>query len=349
MKPDFTLKLLNWNRSSNNRQMPWKGEKDPFRIWLSEIILQQTRVEQGLRYYEQFIRAFPSIHHLAAADEATVYKLWEGLGYYSRCKNLITTAKKIVEEYNGTFPDTYDDIKKLKGIGPYTAAAISSFAFNEAKAVVDGNVQRVIARYFGISTPINTTEGKKLYQDLAESLLDTDEPGTYNQAIMDFGALICKPQQPLCGICVQQQDCEAFKYGFVKMLPVKKKLIEKKHRWFNYFIFENGNKVLIRQRQEKDIWQRLHEFVLLETEGPVNNFDHSTFLQTLMNNQPYSIISSSKNYRQLLTHQVIHGQFIKVKPLKSFPSVDGYTLINKDSINQFAFPKLINSYLVSED
>src|SRR5688572_19069767 len=172
MKPEFTRKLLLWNKRANTRAMPWKGEKDPYKIWLSEIILQQTRVEQGWAYYEKFIAAFPDIHHLAKAEDKTVFKMWEGLGYYTRCKNLIAAARKIVNEYKGKFPSTYEQIKTLPGIGPYTAAAISSFAFNEAQAVVDGNVQRVIARYFGISTPVDTTAGKKLYHSLAQALLD---------------------------------------------------------------------------------------------------------------------------------------------------------------------------------
>jgi A/G-specific adenine glycosylase len=197
MKPDFTKKLMKWNQSSNNRAMPWKGEKDPYKIWLSEIILQQTRVEQGLGYYERFVKKFPTIKHLAKAPEQEVFKLWEGLGYYTRCKNLIATATFISKEKKGKFPDDYESILSLKGVGPYTAAAIASFAYNLPHAVIDGNVFRVLSRYFGISTPVDTAAGKKMYALLAKELLDKDEPGLYNQAIMDFGAVVCKPLQPL--------------------------------------------------------------------------------------------------------------------------------------------------------
>src|SRR5687768_869306 len=186
MKPDFTLKLLEWNTAQNTRRMPWKGEADPYRIWLSEIILQQTRVEQGMKYYIRFIEAFPTITDLAAAADEKIYKMWEGLGYYTRCRNLIDTARTITTHYKGVFPNNYEAIKALKGIGPYTAAAISSFAFNIPVAVVDGNVQRIIARYFGLSTPVDTPPGKKLFTELAQAMLATDQPAIYNQAIMDF-------------------------------------------------------------------------------------------------------------------------------------------------------------------
>jgi A/G-specific adenine glycosylase len=205
MNAVFTEKLLDWNNNNNKRSMPWKGEKDPYKIWLSEIILQQTRVEQGLSYYQSFITNFPTVYDLAKAPDEKVFKLWEGLGYYSRCKNLIASAKFIVNDLNGKFPDTFETIVALKGVGPYTASAIASFAFNQPYAVVDGNVQRVLSRYFGISTPVDTSAGKKLYQHLAESLLDINVAGLYNQAIMDFGAIICKPQNPLCTQCPQQE------------------------------------------------------------------------------------------------------------------------------------------------
>jgi A/G-specific adenine glycosylase len=346
MKPPFTQHLLEWHKAENTRSMPWKGEKDPYKIWLSEIILQQTRVEQGLAYYERFVEAFPTIQQLAKAPEKKVFKLWEGLGYYTRCRNLIATAQRVVKEYKGKFPDTYDAIKDLKGIGPYTAAAISSFAFNEPRAVVDGNVQRVIARYFGISTPIDTTSGKKMYQQLAESLLDTEQPGIYNQAIMDFGAVICKPQNPLCSNCPQQADCEAFKHNLVKQLPVKEKSLVKKERWFYYFIIQYQDKFYIRQRMEKDIWQNLHEFVLYEAEAPVQEmFQDLAFLKKLMGKQSYSVNHISKVYHQHLTHQQIHGQFVTITINKPVTALKDYQLIDKKQLKQFAFPRIINSFL----
>src|SRR5262245_24307425 len=266
MKPDFTKKLLTWNKSSNKRQMPWKGEKDPYKIWLSEIILQQTRVEQGLEYYKKFIAKFPTVHDLAKAPEQQVFKLWEGLGYYTRCKNLVATAKVISKEKGGKFPNTYEDIKALKGIGPYTAAAISSFAFNLPYAVVDGNVFRVLARVFGVSTPIDSTAGKKYFTQLADDLLDKKQPGTYNQAIMDFGAVICKPEAPLCNQCPFNKTCYAYLNKKISELPVKEKKISIRKRWFYYFIIGNKDQSAIVQRTAKDIWQELYEYPLIETE-----------------------------------------------------------------------------------
>lgn len=345
MKPLFTRKLIAWNKKDNTRSMPWKGEKDPYRIWLSEIILQQTRVEQGRAYYEKFITAFPTVHDLANADEKRVFKLWEGLGYYTRCKNLIATAKKISQEFNGKFPGTYEAIKSLKGIGPYTAAAIASFAFDEAKAVVDGNVQRVIARYFGLTTPIDTTAGKKIYSEKAQALLDAAQPGIYNQAIMDFGAVICKPQLPLCVSCVQQKECIAFRDNMVKQLPVKEKTLQKKHRWFRYYIIAYKDKVYIRTRAGRDIWENLHEFVLEETDSlPDIQPGKMPFLEQLVGKQ-YTIGSVSRWYKQQLTHQTIQGQFITVLVNKPVNALKDWQLIERKQLSQYAFPRLINSFL----
>jgi A/G-specific adenine glycosylase len=326
--------------------MPWKGEKDPYKIWLSEIILQQTRVEQGWSYYEKFIAAFPTIMHLAKANEEKVFKMWEGLGYYSRCKNLIATARKIATDYKGKFPATYDEIKALPGIGPYTAAAVSSFAFNAPHAVVDGNVQRILARYFGIATPIDTTAGKKEFQTLAQSLLALDEPSTYNQAIMDFGATICKPQNPLCSDCVQNKACEAFKQQTVTQLPVKQKAIIRKERWFYYFIIEYKGKWYIKQRTGKDIWENLFEFVLFESPSAVDTITSKTpFLKKLVNGQPSHIESISRTYRQQLTHQTIHGRFIKIKVQEALTTLSNYLLIDKKQLTNYAFPKVITTFL----
>ena len=221
----FSKRLLEWNQRNNKREMPWKGEKDPYKIWLSEIILQQTRVEQGLKYYNNFIKAFPDVQALAKTQDAKIFKLWEGLGYYSRCRNLIASARFIAKERKGKFPGTYDDIKSLKGVGPYTAAAIASFAFNLPYAVVDGNVFRVLARVFGINKPIDSAEGKTFFNELATELLDKKQPGLYNQAIMDFGAVVCKPALPLCTKCIIKKNCFAFLNNKVNELPVKEKKI----------------------------------------------------------------------------------------------------------------------------
>ncbi|MBL7735509.1 MAG: A/G-specific adenine glycosylase [Chitinophagaceae bacterium] len=367
MKSDFTRKLLKWNTAQNRRIMPWKGEKDPYKIWLSEIMLQQTRVEQGIGYYERFIKAFPTVFALAAAPEKQVYKMWEGLGYYSRCKNLIHTARTLVEEHEGKFPSTYEDILKLKGIGPYTAAAIASFAFNECQAVVDGNVLRALSRYFGISTPIDDAAGKKIYHSLACSLIDPVSPGAYNQAIMDFGATICKPRNPLCGQCVQSKECEAFRHGYAEELPVKSKSLKKKTRWFYYFLIEVGDSVYIRKRSGRDIWQNLHEFVCFETDKDAE-YAPEDVLKKILKKQPFIIQSSSRVYTQQLTHQQVNGKFIRVAISLSGANrvllekkitkllltgaagqdaegAVGYQLVKKNTLHEYAFPKLIHAFL----
>ena len=346
MKAEFTTNLMHWNESQNQRLMPWKGEKDPYRIWLSEIILQQTRVEQGLSYYNKFIHAFPTVKSLANAPEQEVFKLWEGLGYYTRCKNLHATAKIIADQYHGTFPNSYQEIVSLKGIGPYTAAAIASFAFNLPFAVVDGNVQRVISRYFGINTPIDSSQGKKLYLEIAESLLDKENPALYNQAIMDFGATICKPQNPLCTQCIQNKECQAYQHNWVNRLPVKEKSIKKKERWFTYYIVRYKKQVYIRKRNEKDIWANLYEFVLKESNGKYEQQDAVQFptIQSLTGTANFKIKSISPFYKQQLTHQTIHGQFIIVNVNSPLTNLD-YQLVPESELSRFPFPKLINSFL----
>jgi A/G-specific adenine glycosylase len=347
MKADFTRKLMKWNRNSNTRSMPWKGEKDPYKIWLSEIILQQTRVEQGLSYYEKFISAFPTVQQLAKAPQKKVFKLWEGLGYYTRCKNLIATAKFISKERKGIFPSTHETILELKGIGPYTAAAIASFAFNLPYAVVDGNVFRVMSRYFGISTAIDSQDGKRLYAQLARDLLDKQQPGMFNQAIMDFGAVICKPQQPLCTKCPQKNDCRAFKHNWTRLLPVKEKQLKKKTRWFSYFIVTVKNNVLVRKRTAKDIWENLYEFVLYETDELLTA-DEKTLrpvLKKLFGNSRVAIKNVSDVSRQQLTHQTIIGQFIAVEISAIPSSLKNYELIKVTAVKKYPFPKFITSYL----
>jgi A/G-specific adenine glycosylase len=348
MKLIFTKRLLEWNESSNTRKMPWKGEKDPYKIWLSEIILQQTRVEQGLAYYNRFISAYPTVNLLAGVPEQEVFKLWEGLGYYSRCKNLIATAKLISTSLEGKFPDTYENIRALKGIGPYTAAAISSFAFGLPYAVVDGNVLRVLSRYFGITKAIDSTEGKKLYNNLAEELLDREHPAIYNQAIMDFGAIICKAQQPLCNVCVQQDDCKAYKNDLVKLLPVKEKSLVKKTRWFYYFIVEYKNHFYIRKRNNKDIWENLYEFVLKESGNELVEDEHSlrAISESLLHQDNVVIRRVSKVYTQKLTHQTIQGRFITLAINKPAFLENEYQAVLKNDLDNYPFPKIIANWLL---
>ncbi|MFI5185642.1 MAG: A/G-specific adenine glycosylase [Chitinophagales bacterium] len=345
----FSETLLKWNKEKNKRQMPWKGEKDPFKIWLSEIILQQTRVEQGIKYYTNFIKAFPDVHKLAKAPDQKVYKLWEGLGYYTRCRNLIGTARYISRDLKGKFPSHYEQIKNLKGVGPYTAAAISSFAFDEPRAVVDGNVFRVLARIFKIDTAIDSTEGKKFFTRFANELLDKGQPGLYNQAIMDFGATICKPV-PACEQCPFIKYCKALQAGKIFSLPVKGKKIAIKKRWFNYIVFEYKGRFAIRQRIEKDIWYHLFEFLLIESNSILGKKKIVKELQVKgwpgKNN--FEKISFSSVFRQKLSHQLIEGRFAIIK-LRQKPKLTDVIWVKKNEMVNYAFPKFINQYLFNEN
>ena len=347
-KSNFTKILLEWHQTLNFREMPWKGEKEPYRIWLSEVILQQTRVDQGRAYYEKFLLAFPTVQDLAAAPEQMVFKHWEGLGYYNRCRNLIATARKITTEYHGRFPSTYEEILSLKGIGPYTAAAIGSFAFNLPHAVVDGNVTRVLARFFGITTPIDTTPGRQEFSSLADSLLDARQAGVYNQAIMDFGATVCTPRNPQCASCVFRNGCVARQKGLTEQLPVKGKTVVKKKRCFYYFIAETPEgDIYLRQRTEKDIWQGLHEFILLETADPIwpDQLLESDVVREVFGGQALAVKHISGVYRQELSHQTLQGQFITVTLSRPLSNSHNYFRVPKHSLTNYAFPKFINSWL----
>ena len=345
-KEFFTQKLLHWNTTSNIRQMPWKGENDPYKIWLSEIILQQTRVEQGWDYYNRFIKSFPTIEKLAKAPEEKVFKLWEGLGYYTRCKNLIATARFITKEKNGKFPDTYEEILALKGVGPYTAAAIASFAFNLPHAVVDGNVFRVLARFFAIDTAIDSASGKKIFTALAEQLLEKTKPGIYNQAIMDLGAVVCKPKNPLCKACPLQNKCEANLQGLIGILPVKTGKLIKKDRWLYYFLVEFEDKIFVRKRGTKDIWENLYEFILEETDKKlsIKKIKEIALFKNPAGKSKTELIDISKIYVQQLTHQTIRGRFIYTKTAHA-PMLKNYKAVSLKELNKLPFPKFINTYL----
>lgn len=266
----FPKTLISWY-SINKRELPWRQTKNPYCIWLSEIILQQTQIVQGLPYYEAFLKEFPSIFHLANAQESQVLKLWQGLGYYSRARNLHATAKYIVSELDGVFPNTYQGLLKLKGVGDYTASAIASICFNKPTAVVDGNVYRVLSRYFGIDTPINSSKGAREFKQLAQQLLDKNNPAEFNQAIMEFGAVQCKPQNPNCNVCPFQDSCVALKNNRVSELPIKIKAAKAKKKHFNFLVLiSEDNKTILEKRLEKGIWQNLYQFPLIETEDEVN-------------------------------------------------------------------------------
>jgi A/G-specific adenine glycosylase len=347
----FTSSLSAWNIKKNTRQMPWKGEKDPYKIWISEIILQQTRVQQGINYYNRFIRAFPDIKSLATAPQKKVYKLWEGLGYYNRCKNLIEAAKFLHKNLNGKFPEEYEDILSLKGVGNYTASAIASFAFNKPYAVLDGNVFRVLSRFFGIEIPVNTSEGKKMYGQLSQQLLDKKNPADYNQAIMDFGAVLCKPMLPLCTECLLQKRCVAFLNNKTAFLPVNNKIIKQKKRFFNYLIVQYRKKIFIQKRTKKDIWENLYEFILIETKFWQNKKDiliQPAFLEVFQDNE-YTIKHESKSIYQKLTHQLISGHFFHIEIKKPLKNSENYFLATKSQMELLPFPKLIASYFADKN
>ncbi|GAA0532731.1 A/G-specific adenine glycosylase [Chitinophaga japonensis] len=345
-KQFFTARLLEWNRQHNTRSMPWKGIRDPYRIWLSEIILQQTRVEQGLPYYERFIAHYPTVRDLAAAPDEAVFRLWQGLGYYARCKNMLAAARQIVQTFDGRFPDTYEQIQSLKGIGPYTAAAVASFAFNSPHAVLDGNVFRVLARYFGIDTPTDSTGGKKQFAALAQELLPPEQSAIYNQSIMDFGAVVCKPQQPSCGQCLLAPACVALQQQTVARLPVKSKKLVIRKRYFYYIVLEHQDQVFIRKRTGNDIWQNLHEFILLEMPAPVTASEllASPELRGVMNGTPYTMQGASPTFKQQLTHQTIHSQFLLLAATRK-PAIKDYMAVPRTRLNSYAFPKTITDFL----
>jgi A/G-specific adenine glycosylase len=345
LKKYFTTQLMDWHQRENDRQMPWKGEKDPYKIWLSEIILQQTRGAQGMPYYNRFIQFYPTIRDLAAAPDEAVFKLWEGLGYYTRCRNLLACARQVVAEHGGIFPHDHEKILSLKGIGPYTAAAIASFGFGLPHAVVDGNVTRVLSRFFGIGTAIDSTEGKKLFSSLAGELLSEKDPAAFNQAIMDLGAVICSPNLPSCSICPLQNSCVAYHEGLVDQLPFKSKKLQKKNRYFTYFIISAGERKLVRQRIEKDIWQNLYEYFLVESES-TNTWEQVVAASHLpfATNDISEVIIKGPVFKQQLSHQTIYGRFIEVNCYREFIAPGNYEWKSGIEIKNLAFPRIINSY-----
>jgi A/G-specific adenine glycosylase len=347
----FQKKLMNWHHQHNKRELPWKGEQDVYRIWVSEIILQQTRAAYGVKYFQRFIKTYPSIQSLAKAPLTDVYKLWEGLGYYNRCRNMHATAQRIVNEFGGKFPDTYDTILDLKGIGAYTAAAIASFGYGLPHAVVDGNVYRVLSRFFGITTPIDTTEGKKLFHQLAQDCLQKNDAAGYNQAIMDFGATVCKPDVPLCSNCPLQKNCASFAQDAVLQYPVKEKKIQQRKRWFLLLIIECNGQFAVRKRTAKDIWANLYEFPLTEMssekEWKTNEkkaveewFQHHRI------RQKYTTLSFSKTVKQQLTHQTIYAKAAIVRLNSKTPcKLKGIEWKTRKGLQKLPFPKLINEML----
>lgn len=338
----FSEILIFWY-NKNKRELPWRNTKNPYFIWLSEIMLQQTRVAQGMSYYHKFIKNYPTISHLANASETEVLKMWQGLGYYSRARNLHHTAKYISHELNGKFPSTFLEIINLKGIGDYTASAIASICFDEPTAVVDGNVYRVLARYFGIETPINSSAGIKEFKKLAQSLLDKTQPGTFNQAIMDFGAIVCKPQNPLCDECPFSESCVALQRNLTKDLPVKEQKIKVKKRYFNYLVVTTeNNKTILTQRNDKGIWQGLYQFPLIETDKSVNEkelISSKEFIDLFPEETTISLFNP-KEIIHKLSHQHLYTHFWIVETVSN-----QHAEIPWKTVQSFPVPVLIANFL----
>jgi len=334
--------LLAWY-ASNPRELPWKNTFDPYKIWLSEIILQQTRVDQGLPYYRKFLDLFPCVQDLARAPEDVVLKAWEGLGYYSRARNLHFTAKVVSEEFNGEFPPNYKGLLNLKGIGPYTAAAISSFAFNLPHAVVDGNVYRVLSRLMGISTPIDTTSGKKTFQETADILLAPKQPSEWNQAIMNLGAMVCTPQNPQCEKCPWTNHCVAYKADAHSLFPVKEKKITRVDRNFHFLVLRLDKKIIIQKRDGRDIWKGLYHFPLVESSLPKQPISSSFWHGASFSNseKPHLIYESS----QLLTHQKINGYFFECRSESILGMPEDWVSIHMSQLQDYAFPKIISNFI----
>lgn len=339
----ISVQLIAWYKK-HRRELPWRKTKDPYKIWLSEIMLQQTQVVQGLSYYVKFTETFPTINDLAKAPEDNVMRLWQGLGYYSRARNLHATAKLVAKAYKGVFPKTYEGIKSLKGVGDYTAAAIASIAYDLPYAVVDGNVYRVLSRLFNISTPVNSTMGKKEFQLVANELLSPKQAALHNNAIMEFGALVCKPQNPQCETCVLQTYCLAFKNKTVLSLPVKKKKIEIRDRHFHYFIFNYKDYVYVSKRTEKDIWQNLYEFFLIETfrKESEENVLKSKEIKNIMKDAEILKITPLKKH--ILSHQHVYSTFYELKLNKAF-NHENFIKVKRYQLHEIALPQLLIKYL----
>lgn len=339
-------KILTQWYLQNKRDLPWRNTSDPYKIWLSEIILQQTKVSQGLPYYNKFIAEFPKVTDLAEANEEKILKLWQGLGYYSRARNLHAASKMVIDNYGGIFPKTYNELIKLKGVGIYTASAIASFANNEVVAVLDGNVYRVLSRLFGIETPINGKQGEKEFLKLASRLINKEDPATYNQAIMEFGALACKPKKPNCMFCPFSTECVAFNTNKIADLPVKLKKTKVKKRYFNYFIIKHNKLIAIQKRENKGIWQHLYEFPLIESEKKLTETETEKAFSNLNLNYTNfkKLITLEKPHK--LSHQHIYTDFYLVE-VEQFQK-NNFKTISLSEIDKYPVPVLISNFIESK-
>ena len=339
----FTETIIEWYKE-NKRDLPWRDSSDPYLIWISEIILQQTRVVQGYDYFLRFIGRFPDVSTLADAEEDEVMKYWQGLGYYSRARNLHAAAKSM----NGVFPKTYPEVLALKGVGEYTAAAICSFAYNMPYAVVDGNVYRVLSRYFGIETPIDSTAGKKLFTELANEMLDKKQPALYNQGIMDFGAIQCTPQSPDCLFCPLSVGCSALSKGLVTVLPVKQHKTKSTNRYFNYIYVRAGAHTFINKRTDNDIWKNLFELPLIETSSslPEEEFLALPEFQTLFAPGEHPVVRPvCREVKHILSHRVIYANFYEVILPEGTASFGKFQKIKAEELERYAVSRLVHAFI----
>ena len=347
-KMPLSSTLIQWYQTYK-RDLPWRDILDPYKIWISEIILQQTRVNQGLDYYHRFIERFPDVTSLATASEDEVLKYWQGLGYYSRARNLHKAARQIVSEHDGLFPNTYKEVIQLAGIGEYTAAAICSFAYNLPFAVVDGNVFRVLSRLFGVDTPIDSTAGKKIFKQLAQEILDKTQPGLHNQAIMEFGALQCVPVSPACDECPLADKCIAYSDNQVSALPVKRQKIQTKERFFNYLFIKSGNQTWLQKRTQNDIWKNLFEFPLIEDEKLLDKnelIQHDYFKMLFSDIQSdIHIRSVSPPIKHILTHQKIFAQCVLIEINAKSKKWEQFVQIQIDELGNYAVSRLMEILL----
>jgi A/G-specific adenine glycosylase len=331
---------------SNKRLLPWRESRNPYYIWLSEIILQQTRVKQGLSYYYRFVENFPTLKDLAAAETDEILLLWQGLGYYTRARNLHKTAKLLIEKYDGNFPEAYKQLLELPGIGEYTGGAIASLAFNIPVISIDGNVQRVLARLFGLSASPHSASGKKLFRNAAESILDTNNPGRHNQAMIELGALVCLSAKPKCSECPINDHCYAYKMNQVELFPRRQKKKQAMNRYFYYMVISKSGKILMRQRDDNDIWARLYDFPLIETDT-ITSFDHLIGLdewKKVLGSSLITIKGISPRYKHILSHQILNVWFIEIE-VEQFVLLGSIRPIDMEKISQYPVPRLIEKYL----
>lgn len=342
----FSRLLLPWYRE-HHRGLPWRETRDPYRIWLSEVILQQTRVDQGLGYWLRFTERWPTVAALAKAKEDGVLKMWQGLGYYSRARNLLAAARQVVKDHGGKFPENHAELLHLKGVGDYTASAISSICFNRPEAVVDGNVYRVLARCFGIATPIDSTEGRKQFKALATELLDAGHPGDHNQAVMELGATVCTPRDPKCTQCPLQAKCAAFATGNTAGLPVKQGKTKTRERYFNYLHIDTGKGLYLQQRGAGDIWQGLYELPLIESKRALNRRSMASALEEHFG-KGWRVEHGEVQPRHVLSHQVIHASFWAVTPPSSFIGPTNWKMVPFARLQHVAVSRLVERWIIGK-